>query len=57
MSIRADYEENMNQIQPNFEVSDIPLPETQRELELLLEALNALNDTLDQYSEETLVAA
>jgi hypothetical protein len=43
----------MNQLQPNIEVGDMPLPETQRELELLLEALHALNDTLDQYDIET----
>ena len=36
-----------------IEVSDMPLPETQRELELLLEALHALNNALDQYEGET----
>ena len=34
-------------------VSDMPLPETQHELELLLEALHALNNALDQYENET----
>jgi len=38
--------------EPEIEASDIPLPETQRELELLLEALHALNDALDQYEAE-----
>ena len=35
-----------------IEMSDMPLPETQRELELLLEALHALNDALDHYVAE-----
>ena len=47
----------MNQPQPEIAVSDLPLPETQRELELLLEALNALNDALDQYETEELIKA
>lgn len=47
----------MNQPQPEIEVSDLPLPDTQRELELLLEALNALNDALDQYETEELIKA
>jgi hypothetical protein len=42
----------MNQLKPNIEVCDMPLPETQRELEMLLEALHALNDALDQYDVE-----
>lgn len=46
----------MNQVQ-EIEVSDMPLPETQRELELLLEALHALNDALDQYEPEMSVTA
>jgi len=34
--------------QPHQEaLEELPLPETQRELELLLEALHALNDALD----------
>jgi hypothetical protein len=47
----------MNQLQPEIEVSDMPLPETQRELELLLEALHALNNALDQYETEVPVPA
>ena len=47
----------MNQPQPVIEVHDLPLPDTQRELELLLEALHALNDALDQYETEELVKA
>lgn len=47
----------MNQQLAEFEVSDMPLPETQRELELLLEALHALNDALDHYDPEVIVAA
>ena len=47
----------MNQPQPESEVSNLPLPETQRELELLLEALNALNQTLDQYEAQEAVGA
>ncbi|HTD67106.1 MAG TPA: hypothetical protein VK846_11315 [Candidatus Limnocylindria bacterium] len=39
----------MNESAPEIPVSEVPLPETQRELELLLEALHALNDALDQY--------
>jgi hypothetical protein len=47
----------MDQPQAEFEVSDMPLPETQRELELLLEALYALNNALDQYDTEVLASA
>lgn len=47
----------MNQPQLETEVSNLPLPDTQRELELLLEALNALNQTLDQYEAEETVGA
>jgi hypothetical protein len=42
----------MNERSPAIETADVPLPElpeTQRELELLLEALHALNDALDEY--------
>jgi hypothetical protein len=45
----------MNQPQTELEISDMPLPETQRELELLLEALHALNDALDHYDAEEAV--
>lgn len=58
--VRADKRnerKTMNQPQPGIEVIDLPLPETQRELELLLEALNALNDALDQYETEELIKA
>jgi len=48
---------NMSQPQPEIEVSDMPLPETQRELELLLEALHALNSALDHYETEVLTPA
>jgi hypothetical protein len=44
----------MSQPQSEIEVSDMPLPETQRELELLLEALHALNRALDHYETEVL---
>ena len=44
----------MSQPQPEIEVSDMPLPETQHELELLLEALHALNSALDHYETEDL---
>ena len=36
----------------HVEVADVPLPETERELVLLLEALHALNDTLAAPSEQ-----
>jgi hypothetical protein len=54
-SMNARREENMSQ--PEIEVSDMPLPETQRELELLLEALRALNSALDHYETEALAPA
>jgi hypothetical protein len=41
----------MNQLQTEIEITDVPLPNTHRELELLLEALAALNQTLDHYLE------
>jgi hypothetical protein len=50
----------MNVKEPPIETAEaeLPLPETQRELELLLEALNALNDALDHYEcEQTLSAS
>jgi ribosome assembly protein YihI (activator of Der GTPase) len=47
----------MNHPQLENEVSDLPLPDTQRELEQLLEALNALNQTLDRYEAEETVGA
>jgi hypothetical protein len=49
--------EYMSQPPPEIEVSDMPLPETQRELELLLEALHALNSALDHYETEALAPA
>jgi hypothetical protein len=48
---------NMTQPPPEIQVSDMPLPETQRELELLLEALHALNSALDHYETEVLAPA
>ena len=41
----------MNQPPLETEISETPLPDTHHELELLLEALNALNTSLDQYLE------
>jgi hypothetical protein len=40
--------------EPETQVSEPPLPETQRELELLLEALQALNEALDHYETDEL---
>jgi hypothetical protein len=42
----------MNANQPEVPVAEIPLPESHSELELLLEALNALNEALDHYEAE-----
>jgi hypothetical protein len=42
----------MTQAPVEIEVSELPLPQTQHELELLLEALNALNEALDHYESE-----
>jgi hypothetical protein len=39
----------MNQPEIDVAVADFQLPDTQHELESLLEALNALNASLDQY--------
>jgi hypothetical protein len=39
----------MNETEIEVAMTEMPLPESHRELELLLEALNALNDALDQY--------
>lgn len=47
----------MNQPETDIKTADLPLPDTQRELELLLAALNALNDALDQYEVEEPVQA
>lgn len=58
MLIRAELNATqiaMNELPAEIEVSDMPLPDTQRELELLLEALHALNDALDQYEAEVTV--
>jgi hypothetical protein len=41
----------MMQSDPEAVVAPVPLPDTYRELELLLEALNALNQSLDHYLE------
>lgn len=42
----------MNETETEVAVAEMPLPESHRELELLLEALRALNDVLDQYEPE-----
>lgn len=42
----------MNTIEIETPVTPIPLPESHRDLELLLEALRALNDALDHYAAE-----
>jgi hypothetical protein len=42
----------MNAIETEVRVADMPLPETHRDLELLLEALQALNEALDHYEVE-----
>ena len=42
----------MNAIEIETPVRPIPLPESHRDLELLLEALRALNDALDHYAAE-----
>lgn len=45
----ANHPNSMNATETEVAVAEMPLPESHRELELLLEALHALNDTLDQY--------
>ena len=42
----------MNETETGIAVAEMPLPESHQELELLLEALHALNDALDQYEAE-----
>jgi hypothetical protein len=42
----------MNRWETETLAGDSPLPDTQHELELLLEALNALNEVLDQHLED-----
>lgn len=42
----------MNAIETEVRVADMPLPETHRDLALLIEALHALNDALDHYETE-----
>ena len=50
---RGDKSEGiMNAIEIETPVTPIPLPESHRDLELLLEALRALNDALDHYAAE-----
>jgi hypothetical protein len=41
----------MNQLENEISGEELPLPDTQHELELLLDALNALNESLDHYLE------
>ena len=55
--IQRNERKNMNQPQVESQVGELPLPDTQRELELLLEALHALNNALDQYETAELVKA
>lgn len=45
----------MNETETEVAVADVPLPESYRELELLLEALHALNAALDHYEAEEIV--
>ena len=45
----------MNAIETEVCVANMPLPETHRDLELLLEALHALNEALDQYDADKTV--
>jgi hypothetical protein len=48
----ANHPKHMNETETEVAIAEIPLPESHRELELLLEALHALNDALDQYETE-----
>jgi hypothetical protein len=45
----------MNALEIEIPAAVTVLPESQRDLELLLEALHALNDALDQYAAEEAV--
>jgi hypothetical protein len=45
----------MNTSEIEIPATAMPLPESHRDLELLLEALHALNDALDQYAAEEAV--
>ena len=47
----------MNQPECEIAGTDLPLPNTQHELEMLLEALHALNDALDHFEVEETVNA
>jgi hypothetical protein len=42
----------MNAIEPDISPAEVPLPESHHDLEMLLQALHALNDALDQYQAE-----
>jgi hypothetical protein len=41
---------NATETQPS--IGELPLPESHRDLELLLQALHALNEALDKYDTE-----
>ena len=45
----------MNSTETEASTIELPLPETHQDLELLLEALHALNNALDQYETETIL--
>lgn len=47
----------MNDVETQIATRELPLPETQHELELLLEALTELTDALDQYETEQFAKA
>ena len=53
----ANHPNDMNETETEVAVAEIPLPDSHRELELLLEALHALNDALDQYEAEGVAKA
>ena len=44
----ANHPDCMNETETEIAVTEMPLAESHHELELLLEALNALNDALDR---------
>ena len=53
----ANHPNGMNATETEVVAAETPLPESHRELEFLLEALNALNDALDQYEAKELAAS
>jgi hypothetical protein len=54
LPIRAETidQPDMNATETQPAIGELPLPESHRDLELLLQALHALNDALDQYEVE-----